>query len=113
MPEDFKPVILPHGNSKKKKPFYPTLPSTLKAIASSTCMGPKQVVSDVSASVGGILSAVDACSLPRNEQQVTDMKRRQKQVVHTCTSGSDELAVVMQKAYLESSGESFIREMKL
>ena len=32
--------------------------------------GPKKVVAEVSLAVGGILSASDACSLPRNEQQV-------------------------------------------
>ena len=101
----------PHGNSKSSKSFYPTLPSTLESIASSSS-GPKEVVSDVSASVGGILGASDPCCLPRNEQQVTDVKRRRKQVVYGGCSTTDELSVVMQKAYVEDLENCFIREMK-
>ena len=109
LPDGFEPKITPHGNSKSGKPYYPTLPSTIAAMASSAGGGPKQVVGDVSAAIGGVLSASDACSLPRNEQQVTDIKRRQKRG----SSGStDELAVVIQKAYLEDGDKCFIREMK-
>lgn len=64
----------------------------------------------MSSSVGGVLSASDPCSLPRNEQQVADVKRRLKR---SNSGGSDELAVVMQKAYLEDGGNQFIREMKI
>lgn len=73
--------------------------------------GPKKVVAEVSSAIGGVLSASDACSLPRNEQQVTDIRRRQKK--ESCSSNStDELAVVMQKAYLEDGDKCFITEMK-
>ena len=75
IPDGFQPDVAPHGNSKSAKPFYPTLPSTLKAIGESEPGGAKQVVSDASAHVGGVLSARDPCSLPRNEQQVYDVKR--------------------------------------
>lgn len=78
IPDGFEPKITPHGNSKNEKPYYPTLPSTMAAMASCAGGGPKQVVGDVSAAIGGVLSASDACSLPRNEQQVTDIRRRQK-----------------------------------
>ena len=37
--------------------------------------GPKEILGKISASVGGILAANYPCSLPRNEQQVTDTKR--------------------------------------
>ena len=107
-PDGFEPKIKSHGNSKSEKPYYPTLPSTMAAMASEAG-GPKKVVSDVSAAVGGLLSASDPCSLPRSEQQVTDMRRRQKKA---CPNSTDELAVVMQKAYLEDGDGRFIREMK-
>ena len=110
VPEDFEPKLQPHGNSKSDKPFYPTLPSTLQAISGSHAAGNKQILSDVSSSVGGVLSASDPCSLPRSEQQVADVKRRLKR---SNSGGSDELAVVMQKAYLEDDGNQFIREMKI
>ena len=75
--------------------------------------GPKKVVSDLSTMVGGVLSAKDPCELPRNEQQVSDMKQRQKKFVIAGTvSSSDEIAVVMHKAYLEDSNQQFIREVK-
>ena len=91
--------------------FVGTLPSTLKAIAKSHG-GPKDIVSDVSQSVGGVLSASDPCSLPRNEQQVTDVKRKLKKDTRYSPSGMDELAAVIQKAYLEDAGSCFIREVK-
>ena len=59
-----------------------------------------------------MLSAADACELPRNEQQVSDLKQRQKKVVVAGASSCDELAVVMQKAYLEDSNQQFIREVR-
>ena len=74
MPDDFQPPKLaPHGNSKSSKPYFPT---TITAITTSS---PKEILSDVSSSVGGVLAATDPCSLPRNEQQILDAKRRQKE----------------------------------
>ena len=114
IPLGFEPKVQPHGNSKAEKPFYPTLPSTMKALARYGPGGPKQVISDVSVSIGGVRSAYDACSLPRNEQQVTNLRRRQSKpslgAIVSCTT--DELAVVMQKAFVEDDNNSFIREMK-
>ena len=115
MPDDFEPPKLaPHGNSKSSKPYYPTLPSTLTAITTSSAKGPKEILSDVSSQVGGVLAATDPCSLPRNEQQIVDAKRRQKKIVsYGNTSGVDELGVVMQTAYMEDEGNCFIREMRV
>ena len=56
-----------YGNSKHGKAFFPTLPSSGK--------GPKEVVSKVSSAVGGVRNALDACELPRNEQQVSFVKQ--------------------------------------
>ena len=115
VPRDYTPKVLPHGNSKSKKPFYPTLPSTMSAIkAECQSGGPKEVLGKVSASVGGILAAQDACELPRGEQ-VSDLKRRQKQPLNMSGScqGYDELAVVMQKAFLEDQSHHFIRDIRM
>jgi hypothetical protein len=81
------------------------------AAMASEVGGPKKVVAEVSSAIGGVLSASDACSLPRNEQQVTDIRRRQKKGTSSSNT-TDELAVVMQKAYLEDGDKCFIREMK-
>ena len=71
----------------------------MESIACSSS-GPKEVVSDVSASMGGILGASDPCCLPRNEQRVTDVRRCRKRVAYNGCIASDELSVVMQKAHI-------------
>jgi hypothetical protein len=74
--------------------------------------GPKTVISKVSAEVGGVIGATDACILPRNEQQVMKAKSRSKiAAVPTCSS-NDNFAVVMHHAFLEDSDNQFIRDIK-
>ena len=73
VPENFKPILKPHGNSK---PFYGTLSSTIDSMVAASLSGPKQTISEVSAAVDGVTRATDPCCLPRNEQQVTDVHRR-------------------------------------
>ena len=106
IPRGFTPVI-PHGNSKSGSPFFATLPST-KARIKEECLhsGPKRTVSSVSASSGGIVGASYPGELPRNEQQVSNFKMKQKQVVSTekRSAGSDELYTVMFRAHMEDSG---------
>ena len=110
IPEGFEPKVQPHGNSKSDKPYYPTLPSTLKAISESHSISNKQILSEVSSSVGGVLCASDPCSLPRSEQQVADVRRQERR---SNSSSSDELGEIMQQAYLEDHRNQFIREMKI
>ena len=74
----------------KMTQYYPTLLSTLEAVAQSSSGGPKNVISCVSASIGGAVSANNPCSLPRNEQQVVDVRRRQKKATYG-TCATDEL----------------------
>lgn len=76
IPEGFTPTIVPHGNCKADTPFFPTLPSTSKAIKDKgKSHGPKEVVTSVESSVGGIVGADYPGALPRNELQVTNYKR--------------------------------------
>ena len=114
VPDGFTPTIQPHGNSKRGKAFFPTLPSTLSAIKEECVRGkgPKEVVSRVSSAVGGIKNALDSCELPRNEQQVSYVKRQLKTTTSPISSVSptDELSVVMHKAYMED--QQFIREVR-
>ena len=73
------PQPVAHGNSKHKKPFYPTLPSTMAKIKEvSKNDGPKGVISKVYAKLGGVVGASDSCILPKNEQQVIKAKSRSK-----------------------------------
>lgn len=68
-------MIVSHGNSKSTQPYFPTLPSTtadIKKVCFSS--GPKEVVSSIESSVGGILDATYPGQLPHNEQQIPNFK---------------------------------------
>ena len=114
VPDGFTPSVQPHRNSKHGKAFFPTFPNTLSAIKEQCVSGkgPKEVVSKVSSAVGGIKNALDACELPRNERQVTYVKRQLKTNSSPLlsVSATDELSVVMHKAYMED--QQFIREVR-
>ena len=65
--------------------------------------GPKNVLAKISMKVGGVLSASDACELPRDEQQVSQVKRRLKYKSRSLCGqmqimADDGLSVVMQRA---------------
>ena len=112
VPDGFKPQPSAHGNSKTEKPFYPTLPSTMAKIKEELKRtGPKMVISKVSAELGGVVGATDACILPRNEQQVMKAKSRSKIAAVSTCSPKDDFAVVMHYAFLEDSGNQFIRDI--
>ena len=114
-PPGFAPKIASHGNSRDKKPFYPTWPSTMDEIK-KRCVkhGPKETVEHLSSAVGGVLSASASGELPRNEKQVTNLRQQAKLKGHACgPSGEvDELFVVMQRAYSEDPGSKFIRSIR-
>ena len=117
LPTGFSPKMLPHGNSKTAKPFYPTLPSVMDEIKEecNRGSGPKKVIATVSAGVGGVISATDACELPRDEQQVTKLKSRMKSSSSTASGpgGKDVFSIIMQQAFLEEGKSSFfIRDVK-
>ena len=68
LPADFKPYVKPHGNSKSTNPYHPTWPSTLTRIKEeSVHSGPKEVVSCVSTSMGGVMGDSAPGQLPRND----------------------------------------------
>lgn len=115
LPSDFHPQPVPHGNSKSSASFYPTLPSTMQQMREECKKGsgPKKVISQVSAGVGGIVSASDSCEIPRNEQQVTKLKSRMKSssLPASCAPG-DELGIIMQQAFMEDSSNIFVQDVK-
>lgn len=73
-PPLFVPKFSSHGNSKDKRPLFPTWPSTRDLIRSQ-CMEqePKETIEYVSSQVGGVAQALGAGQLPRNEKQVMNM----------------------------------------
>ena len=79
IPEGFIPTLSSHGNSKSGKPFYPTWPSTLTNVKKECgTQGPKATVEHLSSIAGGVLGASAQGELPRDEKQVTNMKKRKK-----------------------------------
>ena len=107
-PRGVLPEIQPHGNSKDKSPYYPTLPSTCHVIKSeATRCGPKQAVSRVTAQVGGVMSITSPGQLPRNERQMKYFAKVSK----SNPNAVDELYSVMYEAKQQDS--SFIRDMKV
>ena len=76
-------------------------------------VGPKGVVSKVSAELGGVIGASDGCILPRNEQQVTKAKLRyMSSELPSCSSSNDDFAIVMHHAFLEDHSNRFIQDVK-
>ena len=75
--EEHAITLGPHGNAKKGSTYLRTLPSTLQKLRKvSQNLTPKFAVCEVSSAAGGIMSASSAASLPRNRQQVSNMRRR-------------------------------------
>ena len=75
LPLNFKPTVMPHGNSKSETPFYPTWPSTMKGLKQELqTSGPKQVMSSISTKAGGVLGAMGPGQLPQNEMQISNAK---------------------------------------
>lgn len=109
IPDGFSPTIVPHGNSKKDLPYYPTLPSTTMAIKDECPrLGPKAVVSSVESAVGGIEEAIYLGELPRNELQVSNFKRHVRE--HSLGSAGNDIYTIMLQAHLED--KKFIRDVK-
>ena len=66
----------PHGNSKSQSAYVRTLPSILQKLREvSQHVPPKQAVSEVSRSVGGLSCVSSVAQLPRNRQQSADCRR--------------------------------------
>lgn len=117
VPKNLKIKVAPHGNSKGDRPFFSTLPSTMNIIKGKCSdSGPKEVVGGVCSKIGGVLEASDVCELPRDEQQISQAKRRMKHKSNLSTYGvsykNDEISVIMQKAFMEDTSKLFIREVK-
>ena len=79
----------------------------------SECMkaGPKQVLQDVSAKVGGMLHSVFPGQLPRSKRQITNIKKKKKSKGR-CGTNCDELFVVMLKAHADDQSSKFIQAIR-
>ena len=115
IPHGFIPKLASHGNAKENKPFHPTWPSTMGRIKAK-CVehGPKATVEHLSIEVGGLTGASAPGELPRNEKQVTNVRKEAKRKGCDCgpTGEVDDLFVVMQRAYSEDPQTKFIRSIR-
>ena len=113
IPLGFVPIVASHGNAKEKKPYFATWPSTMDKLKGKCLQqGPKSTIEHVSSSFGGVTGALAPGQLPRNEMQITKLKRRVKLCNDQHTSGSDELLVVMQRAHSQDPASKSIRSMR-
>ena len=116
IPSGYSPIIASHGNSKSTQPYFLTLPSTTMDIKKKcVSSGPKEVVSNIESSAGSILDATYPGQLPRNEQQISNFKRRTPVSTGqklSCQGKSNELYSIMLQAQLEEGSEKFIRDVK-
>ena len=114
IPTGFVPSVTPHGNSKSKKPFYPTLPSTkLKIQSESKFRGPKSILNSVSNDVGGVIGAKGPCDLPRNERQVCYIKKKSTSAAEQPGKPPDEILALLFRAKSEDDGSKFVQETKI
>ena len=98
LPPGFTPKLSSHGNSKEKKPFFATWPSTLDSIKKECLQqGPKSTIEKMCAKAGGTLHAIASGQLPRSEKQITTLaaKEKLKKTSVGNTVESDDLFVIM------------------
>ena len=114
-PAGFTLTLASRGNAKEKKPYYPTWPSTLDKIKSE-CLkqGPKATVECLSFAAGGVIGASAPGQLPRDEKQVTNLRKREKLTGLGLgpTSDADDLFVIMQQAQAEEPSLKFVRGIR-
>lgn len=110
--------LAPHGNSKGSGRHIRTLPSTLTMLKEESKLStPKIAVEIVDSCKGGIMEAEFAGSLPRNRQQVSNLRRtvneseRRRKNVH---GTRDELSAVMEMCLNQSHDPetAFVRKVQ-
>ena len=104
----------PHGNAKNRSTYLRTLPSTLQKLRKvSQNLTPKFAVCEVSSASGGIMSASSAASLPRNRQQVSNMRRRTEITSDPYTTKQKDplfsVMVMCKNTEGKNADESFVR----
>ena len=100
-----------HGNSKRKsEPYCRTHPSTINMLKDEAkVLLPKAAVRKVCDARGGIMDAGSMGELPRNREQVSNIRRKMNSQVPICSnkSSKDPLFMVMEQSKMCS--DSFVR----
>ena len=83
----------PHGNSKKSESFIRTMPSTLQKLKKvAKNLTPKFAVCE---GTSDVLNATNSGALPRNRQQVSNIRRRKEDSADLSVRKKDPLFSVM------------------
>ena len=104
LPPVFTPKLSSHGNSKKKRPFFATWPSTVYSIKKDCLQqGPKTMIERICVKAGCTLYATASGQLPHSEKQITTLaaKEKLKKRSMVSTMASDDLFIIMQRAHAE------------
>lgn len=102
--------IKAHGNSKSKaSAYYRTLPSTMKVLKEEAeNHAPKAVVNTVYKRSGGIMNASSIGALPRNREQVSNIRRGTDNSLCSNKGIHDPLYMVMEQSKICESGDKFV-----
>ena len=109
------PIRLPpHGNSKGKKPFSRTKPSTIRLIKSAVeSKPPRKAFREIENIKGGVMGAAAGCDLPRDRKQVQNLKYSESHSDLLCKPSTDILAHVMQICKDSAESDSvFVRSVE-
>ena len=115
LPPGFTPKLSSHGNSKEKKAFFATWPSTLDSIKKECLQqGPKSTIEKMCTKAGGTLRAIAPGQLSRSEKQITTLAAKEKVKNRSVgsTIESDDLFIIMQHAHAEDPTSQFIRSIR-
>ena len=111
--KEHKVAIKPHGNSKiRKQPYCRTHPSTMAMIKEEAeSSSPKDSVRTVYNKQGGIMGATSIGELPRNRQQVSNIRSKISSNSSICSAKGlrDPLFMVMEQSKLCEAGDKFVR----
>ena len=111
--EEHPVCFRPHGNSKRSEGFIRTMPSTLQKLKTvAKNLTPKFAVCNVSSEAGDIIGASSSGALPRNRQQVSNIRRRNEDSSDFSVLKKDPLFSVMvmcKESEGKKTGDHFVR----
>ena len=100
--------IKPHGNSKSDTPFFRTSESARKVQKELSLKNkPKEVIYLATEKEGGEIEARGMCSLPRNRQQIANLRRE-----HHRPDGNVLYSVMLSCKLAQGTQEAFVRDVK-
>ena len=101
-------ITKPHGYSKGSAPYFRTSDSARQKLQTiATTKTPKAVIQTVTQEAGGELNIKTPSDVPRNRQQISNIRR--------CTTGRDKnvlYSVMLECKVAQGSDDMFVRDVK-